>query len=247
MCGRYLLDVPGSTLAAMFSAENNAGEIQPRYNAAPGDALPIVIQGDGRRSLELASWGLPPGPGRPSLLINARGETAARKPTFAEALQRSRIVVPASGFYEWTVEELAPGTDDGIATDEGDLQLFEPPPPVVQAKPKTVKQPWCFRPVEGIFAFAGLRFDLPDPEGVARSAYIVLTCAPNETVASMHDRMPAILRADEAVEAWLDPGSDVGTAAALLQSFPDEQMRGWRVSRDVNSVRNDSPELVAPV
>ena len=39
------------------------------------------------------------------LLINARGETAAEKKTFSDSLKEQRVILPATGFYEWSSDK----------------------------------------------------------------------------------------------------------------------------------------------
>lgn len=76
----------------------------PRYNLAPSQKA-AVITGGGQRSLSFFQWGLAPrwakDPKIGRKLINARGETAHQKPSFREAFQKRRCLVPADGFYEW--------------------------------------------------------------------------------------------------------------------------------------------------
>ena len=55
------------------------------------------------RDLLLLSLRMPGGNGR--LLINARGETAAEKKSFADSMKERRILLPATGFYEFDAKK----------------------------------------------------------------------------------------------------------------------------------------------
>ncbi|MCE2504487.1 MAG: SOS response-associated peptidase family protein [Chlorobi bacterium] len=50
----------------------------------------------------IPSWAKDDGKFKP--VINARGETVAKKPYFKEAFRSSRCVVLADGFFEWKRE-----------------------------------------------------------------------------------------------------------------------------------------------
>ena len=79
----------------------------PRYNGAPGQQHWVIRQHPetGARHLDRLWWGLiphwskdPTGGRKP---INAKSETVARLPTFREAYQKRRCILPVDGFYEW--------------------------------------------------------------------------------------------------------------------------------------------------
>lgn len=76
------------------------------FNVAPTMDAPVILQDDaGTPGLTRLRWGLVPswadGPAVGSKLFNARSETIREKPSFREAFERRRCVVPISGFYEW--------------------------------------------------------------------------------------------------------------------------------------------------
>jgi putative SOS response-associated peptidase YedK len=75
------------------------------------------------------------------------------------------------------------------------------------------------------------------------SATIVTTSA-NGTMEPIHDRMPVILP-QSAWEAWLDPANnDLDSLGKLLIPAADDLLTMQRASLDVNSVRNNGPELL---
>jgi len=206
MCGRYSLGVPSaSDLATMLRARvrpEHEALYKPRYNVAPTQLTWIVREEEGTPTLSPASWGFASTTGK--FLINARSETAAKKPAFRDAWKRRRCVVPADGFFEW------------------------------KGPPKDRRPLWFHPPAGGLLLLAGIYEDGPDPR------FVILTTAANDLVAPVHDRMPAILSAEE-VDAWLSaPPSEP------LASAPEGILLATAVSQRVNSVANDDPDCLAP-
>lgn len=103
MCGRYTLATPAGELVEAFDVPAVDFEWLPRYNVAPGQDVPVVARDRRGRRMGLMRWGLvsPRPGGTDAVHVNARGEAAARTPTFRDAFRRRRCLVPASGFYEW--------------------------------------------------------------------------------------------------------------------------------------------------
>ena len=187
MCGRYVL-APVEQLAERFDIQQEPLEFQPRYNVTPSQIMPVVVRNSPNRLVAM-QWGLIPAwskaPRMQFSTINARAETLAKSPVFRGPFKSRRCLVPASGFYEWQVQ--AQG-----------------------------KQPFCIRLSGGeLFAFAGLYDIWRDDDGNELHSYTIVTTAPNELVAPIHNRMPVILRREDE-HAWLDPDSD---PFALLDSM----------------------------
>jgi putative SOS response-associated peptidase YedK len=221
MCGRYTLTVDAALLAELFALEPLT-ELDPRYNIAPTQTVPIVrTDANGRRGWARARWGLiPPWAKDASIgarLINARIETAADKPSFRVAFQYRRCLIPADGFYEWA------------ATPSG-------------------KMPHHIRFVDRRpFALAGLWERWSPPDGEPVDSCTILTTSPNELLRPIHDRMPVIVPPQRYTD-WLDRGALAPSAAnALLVPHPSEGMEAVAVSRLVNSPANDGPLCLEPV
>jgi putative SOS response-associated peptidase YedK len=190
-------------------------DLAPSYNIAPTQSIVVVLE-NGHRTLRQMKWGLVPrwaGPGRPvKPLVNARAETLLEKPSFREAANRRRCIVPASGFYEWR-------------------------------KVGRERMPCYITRRDGQpMSFAGIWE--PSPNGSVETCSIV-TVPANPLLASLHERMPAILQLGQE-EGWLDVGHVDGlTAAAALRSAPEEWLDMQEVSPRMNRQAVNDPECIA--
>ncbi len=217
MCGRYTLTVNIKTVSEVFGVAPTL-ETTPRYNVAPTQEV-ITIVRNGTDHLAQLRWGLIPSWAKDeaigSRMINARAETLAEKASFKRLLSSKRCLVIADGFYEWK-QENGSKTPMYITMKSG-----EP------------------------FAFAGLWDNWKSPDGQQIRSCTIITTQPNEVVASIHNRMPAILVPD-ARELWLDTNlHDADALLHWLAPYPSEQMTARAVSRLVNDPKHDSPEVLA--
>jgi putative SOS response-associated peptidase YedK len=106
------------------------------------------------------------------------------------------------------------------------------------------RQPMLISHRDGMMAFAGVLDVRRDPVGGQEVATVaIFTCAPNGTMASIHDRMPVVL-ARPAWSRWLDPGVPDEEALALLRPCPDEWLAARPVSRLVNDPANDDERVL---
>ncbi len=217
MCGRYTITSSPEAIRALFRYAEQPN-FPPRYNVAPTQPIAIVRLIDGKRHFALVRWGLLPSwvkdPKIFTLLINARGESAAEKPAFRAAMRRRRCLIPADGFYEWK----AVG---------GRKQPF-----FVRAKSG------------GPLAFAGLWETWTGPNGEELETAAIVTTRANRTLAPIHDRMPVILAPEAFDLWLDGAKVDAATASALIAPAPDNLLESYEISTAANRTANDHPKLV---
>jgi len=219
MCGRFTLATPAAEWASLFDVEILA--VEPRYNIAPTNDIVVVRNSEQRSAPEAAllRWGLVPAwttaPEDFPLLINARSETIASKPSFADAFRERRCLAVADGFYEWKAVE-------------GRKRPF-----------------WIHREDCRPFGIAAIwdRWSSIDEERSVETCALVTTEASKDLV-DLHSRMPAVLDRDQ-FAAWLDPHTRLDELATLMLPGPTGRFAVREVSQRVNSVRNDDEACIA--
>ena len=106
MCGRYQFSSDNTDEKMLTIVRMMERDYPGAYKTGeifPGDTAPAIIEKQGRIIAVPAVFGFP-GFQNNRLLINARSETAAEKRTFSDSLKHRRMIIPASGFYEWGKE-----------------------------------------------------------------------------------------------------------------------------------------------
>ncbi|MFM1789485.1 MAG: hypothetical protein RLZZ12_834 [Actinomycetota bacterium] len=232
MCGRFALSTMLTDIAEEFSTHNSDGE-EPRslpvdWNIKPTQDI-YIIKSDGTRKIDVVSWGLIAPWSKTgaealrsqSQAINARFESVSEKPTFKRAFQRSRCLIPASGYYEWATE----------------LGRYK------------TKQPIYISRIDSkLLAFSGIYDSWISPEGVLRKSAAIITRPAVGELATVHDRMPLFLPRDRWNE-WLNPDNNrIEELRSMMEiEIPDAGLRFWPVRPLVNSIKNNGAELIEPV
>ncbi|MEJ2035945.1 MAG: SOS response-associated peptidase [Maritimibacter sp.] len=118
MCGRLvggnltqtqmLAIIEGFVYGKSTATEQGTPDLPPRWNIKPTDPVNMAflkgetIIGAVARWWFVPHWFQKPAKEWKATTFNAKIETAAEKPTFREAWQSARCVIPALGYYEWS-------------------------------------------------------------------------------------------------------------------------------------------------
>ena len=156
-------------------------------------------------------------------MINARVETVADNSAYRRAFTARRCLLPAAGWY-------------GVVAPE---------------EPGGRKQPVYLSHVDGApLALAGLWERWTGPQGQRLDSCVVLTTTAVDELGHVHDRAPVVVDETDWA-AWLDPGlrepNRLAGLLARLGPLPAEATAAWPVSVEVNSVRNNGPQLREPL
>lgn len=150
----------------------NTTAIKTYGEIRPTDVVPVIAPNrSGDRTVYPMKWGY----SGKTLLMNARAETAAEKPTFRDDWNRHRCIVPASWYFEW---EHLTGNDGKKHT--GDKYMIQP---------KDSTMTWLC----GLYRIEN-----------GMPVFVVLTREPGEEIRFIHDRMPLIMP-DQLVNEWIRP------------------------------------------
>ncbi|XP_065543597.1 abasic site processing protein HMCES isoform X1 [Lathamus discolor] len=262
MCGRTACSLGADSLRRACAYRDRRGRrrepewigaerYRPSYNKGPQSRGPVLLSrrhlrqdaDSSERVLMDMRWGLVPSwfkqddPSKmPFNTSNCRSDTMLSKASYKDALLKGkRCVVLADGFYEWQQQSGGkqpyfihfPQTKDAAAEEEeeGDEEW----------------KGWRLLTMAGIF-------DCWEPPagGEALYTYTIITVDASKDLSFIHHRMPAILDGDDAITQWLD-FAEVPTQEAVKLIQPIENIVFHPVSTFVNSIRNNTPECLAPI
>ncbi|HEY8590742.1 MAG TPA: SOS response-associated peptidase [Naasia sp.] len=225
MCGRYVVTKAVSDLLPDLLGD--VGDRLPDdWNVAPTDTVPLIRFRHGERTFDTASWGFRAAwmGDKQKRPINARIETVATSGMWRKAFATARCIVPALGYYEWTVTET--GKQPHFISDPGSALAMAG---IVGAWPDPTKAE-----------------DDPDRWKLSMA---VITRDAHVAPGEVHDRMPACLTPD-AYAGWLSDDLNPDELLNLLDYSSmtvAHELTHYPVSRAVNSVRNDGPHLIEPI
>ena len=223
MCGRYILQREPALISEYAEIHGPIPNHPASWNVAPTQTSLVIRRNPqtGARHLDPLRWGLVPRWAKDASgaakLMNARSETLLEKPSFREAFQRRRCLVPADGFYEWRMEE-GQRQPYAVALANGEPMLF-----------------------------AGLWEGWQQPDGEWLRSFTIITTEANAKQALVHHRMPVLLDRADWPAWLGETGAAAEELLALLRPSPAEALACWPVDRRVGRVaENDAALLRRP-
>jgi len=223
MCGRYYRRSDKQRIAEAFKLGKLPPDfvLPPDFNVAPSTFQPVIRANreTGEPEMEMMRWGLlpyfakSPAEFKGFSTINAKAESVQTNPTWRTPFRRRRCIIPADGFYEWRT-----------------------------TAPKK-KQPYAFSLTNGQpLGLAGLWDAWKEPDGGWLISYAVITTQPNELTATVHDRMPVILKPSD-YDRWLSRDETERPPLDLLRPYDADKMEAHPVDPRVGNVKVNEPGL----
>ena len=217
MCGRFASTLPPDAMRALFRTTNALVNVAPNWNVAPSQSAMVVRRHPetGERHLDLLRWGL-----LPRFTTDLK---TARKPINARSETAATLGTFRGALARRRAIVPAALFYEWVATPTG-------------------KQPYAIARRDGSpLALAGLWEGWRSRDGEVIRSFAILTTAANALMSRLHERMPVVLEPDDWA-TWL--GEEPGDAPAMMRPAAEGVLHLWPVSRAVNDVRNNGPELL---
>ncbi|MFJ7746557.1 SOS response-associated peptidase [Peribacillus sp. NPDC097295] len=218
MCGRFTLFTNIEEIIDRFEIQAAFNdEYHPSYNIAPTHSVLSVINDGTKNRLGYLRWGFIPS--------WAKDEKVGYKMINARAETITEKVSFKNAYKKKRCLILADSFYEWKKTPERKIPM--------RVKLKN----------NAPFGMAGLWESWKSPQGMIYSC-TVITTTPNELMTSIHDRMPVILRAEDE-KIWLNSSfHDTEYLQQLLKPIDSQLMETFEVSSDVNSPKNNAPNLI---
>jgi len=217
MCGRYSFAVVDELIEQRFGVRVRTAIYKARYNCAPGQDL-AVISNENPGELAFYRWGLIP--------FWAKEKSIGYKMINAKSE---------------TINE-KPSYKNAFRN----KRCLVPADSFFEWKKDAQKDPYrIMMKDEQPFAMAGIWDRWTTSDGEIIHSFSIITTSPNELMSGIHDRMPVILHPGDE-QRWLSALAE-SELLDMLKPFPPERMKAYKISKLVNSPKNDSGEILTPV
>lgn len=219
MCGRFSQAGNFDLIRKECNVVQCAIDEKPRYNIAPSQPAQVIFNEDGSKCI-MMKWGLIP--------------AWANEPSIANRLINAR----AESLEEKPMFKNIFKRKRCLIPADGFYEWMK----------GRFKQPLRFLMKDDApFAFGGLWDRWTSPNGDVIETFTIITTRANELIAPIHDRMPVIVKPNDYC-LWLDNSlKNLDLLKPVLNPFPAEKMRCYKVSRLVNNPQFDSPDCIKPL
>jgi len=226
MCGRFALTARRQKVEEFFGVAIGE-DFPPRFNIAPTQPVLAVRLPEAARhdtgnlppfDAMLVRWGFVPAwmkePEKWPLTFNIRSESIDSKRSFRNALRYRRVIIPATGFYEW------------------------------KKRANGITQPFFIRPKKrDLIGFAALMETWRGADGSEIDTAGIITTGANTALKAVHHRMPVVLE-QASFTKWLDvrngrPSDVLG----LLKAVSDDFFEVIPVSDKINNARYQNSDV----
>jgi len=219
MCGRYALFSRPHAVALQFGLAHEP-EFEARYNIPPGSPILVVrAEASHARSALSLQWGLVP--------AWAGADAIGHPLVNARAEHIGEKPAFRAAFRHRRCIVPANGFFEWKTTEHR-------------------KQAYYVRPRDdSLFGIAGI-YEYREASGIRIGSCALITTQANRLMASLHERMPAILRVEDYAH-WLDPDHPEPDALlGALRPLPSNRMTFHAVPARVNDTKHDDAALIAP-
>ena len=216
MCGRFQLSIKGKQMSERFDVEVFDELYKPNYNCAPSQRLPIITN-DQPEILSYFNWGLIPYWAKDS------------KVGFRNINTRAETISEKPSYRESFRKR----------------RCLIPANGFYEWRKDSNKTPYrIFVKETELFAIAGIWDTWKSTESKVINSFSIITTNANSIVASIHNRMPVILK-PENEQSWLME-NDTVLLNKLLVPYSSHCMGAYSISKKVNSPTNNNGEIIIP-
>ena len=221
MCGRFTQKMSWRELHTLYRMpeRTTALNLAPRYNGCPTQTFAAVRLDGSERSAAKLGWGLIPS--------WARDAKMGVRCINARAETVHKLPAFRAAFRRRRCLVPADGWFEWRSEGSGKQAYF------------------LSAPDDELLSFAGLWERWEGPEG-PRETFTIVTTAASAALADIHPRQPSVIDRED-FDAWLDPATSTDQVLALARAASEGPYNQWRVSKRVNSSRNEGPDLVQPL